>query len=538
MATYGIDLGTTYSCIAYIDGAGRPVIAKTDLGEETLPSVVHFEAPDNVVVGRAAKNVALLDPSNVVSLIKRQMGQEVEFDFHGQAQTPESISALILQALAQAAESGTGEPVRDVVVTVPAYFGVAEREATKQAGRIAGLNVLQVVPEPVAAALHYEALSGGRDRTILMFDLGGGTFDTTVILLHDQDVTVACTDGDHHLGGADWDAKIVEYLIDQFTSAHPDLDPGGDEQFLQALNTDAEQLKKDLSRAQARKYNVRFGAEVVKVELTRETFEDLTADLLEETLQITQRTLATAREKGITHFDEVLLVGGSSRMPAVAAKLREKPFGFKPKLVDPDLAVAKGAALFAVIESIKLSLDDGDNGLAASDVAVQQAANQLGISTEKVKELAKKKVTTVVPRAFGVKVLDSDDPSLQKEHIEHLLAANSPLPAQPPPQRFATVVPNQTQIKVEVWEQAGAKASRELAHNALIGEGLIDGLPPLPAGSPLEITMAMDEMGTLTVKAIELKTKRDLEIVLTIGGLSDAEVEAARNAQTRITVSE
>lgn len=541
MATYGIDLGTTYSCIASIDEFGRPAVARNEFGEDTTPSVVYFESPDNVVVGRTAKSSALLDPDHVVTHIKRQMGQDVTFEFHGQSHSPESISALILKELAQTAEHATNEPVRDVVITVPAYFGVAEREATKNAGRIAGLHVLQVVPEPVAAALHYEALSHGSDRTILVFDLGGGTFDTTVIRLQDKDIKVVCTDGDHHLGGADWDARIVAYLMEQFTAVHPDLDPGGDEQFQQGLYTDAEQLKKDLSRAQTRKYNVRFGPQVAPVELSRETFEELTSELLEQALAITKRTIDTARGLGVNHFDEVLLVGGSSRMPAIAEQLKER-FGFDARLHDPDLAVAKGAALFAEIESVKVTMaektGDGPSSKAVSEAAAKDVANRLGLSTEKVRELAKKTVTTVVPRAFGIKVIDSNDPNLEREFVEHLLPANTPLPANPSPQMFATVVPNQVEIKIEVWEQAGSTTSPELVHNAHIGEGLITGLPPLPAGSPMEVTMSMDEMGTLRVDAVELSTKNELHIELAIGGLDEAEVEAARNAVARYALSE
>ena len=220
MATYGIDLGTTYSCIAYVDTTGRPVVLKSAVGEDTTPSVVYFESPDNVVVGRQAKDSALLAPHLVVELIKRQMGEDVHYSFHGQDHTPESISALILRELANAAQQQTGDEVRDVVITVPAYFGLLEREATRKAGEIAGLNVLDVLAEPVAAALNYQVLDQGEGqpgpRHIFIFDLGGGTFDTTVIRIDGDDIQVICTDGNHHLGGADWDSAIVDYLLRGF----------------------------------------------------------------------------------------------------------------------------------------------------------------------------------------------------------------------------------------------------------------------------------------------------------------------------------
>ena len=210
--TFGIDLGTTHSCVAHIDETGRPAVIKSALGEDTTPSAVYFESPRNVVVGRAAKDAALLDPGLVAQLVKRDMGTDAEYTFRGERHTPETISALILRELAQTAAEHTGVAVRDVVITVPAYFGVAEREATRRAGEIAGLTVLDVLAEPVAAALNYQAVTGGAGsggRHILVYDLGGGTFDTTVIRLEGDDITALCTDGDHRLGGADWDDAIA-----------------------------------------------------------------------------------------------------------------------------------------------------------------------------------------------------------------------------------------------------------------------------------------------------------------------------------------
>ena len=210
--TFGIDLGTTHSCVARIDDAGKPVIIKSAIGEDTTPSAVYFESRQNVVVGRAAKNEALLAPDLVAQLVKRDMGTQAEYTFHGERHTPETVSALILRELARAAAEHVGEAVHDVVITVPAYFGVAEREATRRAGQLAGLNVLDVLAEPVAAALHYQAVTGrGSAGTehILVYDLGGGTFDTTVIRLEGDDITVVCTDGDDRLGGADWDEVIA-----------------------------------------------------------------------------------------------------------------------------------------------------------------------------------------------------------------------------------------------------------------------------------------------------------------------------------------
>ncbi|GIF26531.1 molecular chaperone DnaK (HSP70) [Actinoplanes tereljensis] len=529
MPTFGIDLGTTYSCIALVDDTGRPVVVKNAIGEDSTPSVVFFETPDNVVVGREAKNSARIYPDLVVSLIKRRMGEDgVELEFHGARHTPVSISGLILRELAQAAEQIAHLPVRDVVITVPAYFGVKEREATRAAGKAAGLNVLNVVPEPVAAALHYEALDSGTDRTLLVYDLGGGTFDTTVIRISGGDIEVICTDGDHHLGGADWDDRIADFLLQQFEQEHPGSGAGQSEDFLQELATAAEELKRALSSVTVRKHNLRFGDDVTRVEVSRETLERITGDLIEKTYEITQRTVEAARERGITSFDDVLLVGGSTRMP-VAAEMLRKRFGFEPKLHDPDQAVAKGAALFALIESVK-----GAPGSARlADVAAE-----LGMDAGSIERLAAKRVTTVVPRAFGLRVVDEKNPHADRDGmvIDHLLQANTPLPANPPVRHYGTAFEGQHGITLEIWEQAGATESDRPEDNAHIGEGRIDGLPALRKGSPIEVTFAMDEMGTLRMHAIEGTHGKEVSVVLAIAGLTAQEVDEARSAVAKYTV--
>lgn len=537
MATYGIDLGTTHSCIAYVDQTGRPVILKSAIGEETTPSVVYFESPANVVVGRQAKDSAILAPHLVAELVKRQMGEDVHYSFYGQDYTPESISALILRELARAAREQTREEVLDVVITVPAYFGLLEREATRKAGQIAGLNVLDVLAEPVAAAVNYQVLGEGAEvRHILVYDLGGGTFDTTVIRIDGDDIHVVCTDGDRHLGGTDWDSAISDFLLRGFTEQYPQLDPGGDEQFMQDLATAAEQLKKALSATMARKHNVRFDGSVVQLELTREHFEELTSELLERTMEITDRTIATARKKGVERFDDVLLVGGMTIMPAIARTLKER-FALEARLQDPHLAVAKGAALFALMKKVKVSMPgEGDSGTA------QQVADQLGITVEQVENLAAKHVATVVPRAFGIKVVDPNDPVYKidpnraREYISHLLTANTPLPADTGPETFSTVFENQRVVKLEVWEQAGSIASEELEHNTHIGEGRLRDLPPRPAKTPFQVVFHMTETGLLQVHAWEAESGREVRFEIQIGGLDDKAVQQAASAVARIDV--
>jgi len=545
MATYGIDLGTTYSCIAYVDTTGRPVVLKSAVGEDTTPSVVYFESPDNVVVGRQAKDSALLAPHLVVELIKRQMGEDVHYSFHGQDHTPESISALILRELANAAQQQTGDEVRDVVITVPAYFGLLEREATRKAGEIAGLNVLDVLAEPVAAALNYQALDQGEGqpgpRHIFIYDLGGGTFDTTVIRIDGDDIQVICTDGNHHLGGADWDSAIVDFLLRGFAEQYPDLDPGGDEQFMQDLATTAEQLKKALSATQSRKHNVRFDGSVVQLELTREHLGELTSELLERTMEITERTIATAREKGVDRFDDVLLVGGMTITPAIAYTLKER-FGLDARQQDPHLAVAKGAALFALMKKVKVSMP-GEDDARPDREAAQKVADQLGISVEQVENMAAKHVATVVPRAFGLKVVDTSDPVFKtdpdraRRYISHLLTANTRLPADTGPQPFATIYDNQREVNLEVWEQAGSVASEELEHNTHIGEGVLADLPPRPAHAPFEVVFHMTEMGLLKVHGYEAGSGREVRFEIQIGGMDETKVRQAAAAVARYEVS-
>ncbi|MDA3646431.1 Hsp70 family protein [Saccharopolyspora indica] len=518
MATFGIDLGTTHSCISYVDETTRPVIAKSAIGEDTTPSVVYFERPGSALVGTAAKNSALLAPHLVAQLVKRDMGREgVEFTYHRERYTPEKISALVLRELARAAEENTGLEVRDVVITVPAHFGIAEREATRRAGDIAGLTVLDVLAEPVAAALHHHVLDDAPGtRHVLVYDLGGGTFDTTVIRVSGDDVQVVCTDGDGELGGADWDQRIVDHLLGTFREAHPKLDPSADELAMQEFADRAEEVKKALSATMSRNVALRASGAAVNVKFTRELLEELTADLLDRTMTITGRIIDTARRKGVERFDEVLLAGGMTRMPAVSAAL-EKRFGLTARLSEPDLAVAKGAALFALIKQAKSG-----------------SARQLGITEADAAAMARKRVATVVPRAFGVKAVDPRDPLAltdpirARQMVAHLLQPNTQLPADTGPFPFQTAIDNQRMAEIEVWEQAGPDPSDELADNTKVGHGMLTGIPARPAGCRIEITFAMSETGELTVHAKELETGNDVRFELNIGGADRKSVARAR----------
>ena len=550
---FGIDLGTTNSCVARIDEAGRAVIVKSALGEDTTPSVVYFESAEHATVGRAAKNEALLAPELVAQLVKRDIGSGKEYTFHGRPHTPEMVSALILRELAGAAEENCGQVVRDVVITVPAYFGVAEREATRRAGQLADLNVLDVLAEPVAAALHYRAVTapgGGpaaTTRYVLVYDLGGGTFDTTVIRLAGDDVSVVCTDGDRQLGGADWDRILADHLLASFSAEHPRLRPQDDPAFMQDLLIGAERLKEELSDASSRRYIIRFGGAVTQVELTRDKLEELTAGLLDRTVEVTRRTIETARGQGAATFDDVLLVGGMTRMPVVTRVLKER-LGLNARHHEPDLAVAKGAALYALMRTVRPAGDGaigggpagnraGEGAAASALKSPERVAADTGMTVEEVERLARTRVATVVPRGFGVKSLDGSDPLAltdplhARQLIVHLLPANTALPADTGPFSFLTSTVNQRMVGIEVWEQAGEWESEDPAENRRIGNGLLKNLPPrLPMGTLIEVTFFMSETGLLTVRATQPDSGAELQFDLQIGDLDKAGMDKARRS--------
>jgi len=543
---FGIDLGTTYSAIAYIDETGRPTVCRNDNNSEITPSVVQFETPTNVIVGESAKQSAFIDADSVMSLIKRQMGEDREYEFHGEVHTPESISALILRRLATDAATYTNGPVEQVVITVPAYFGARQKEATKKAGLIAGLEVVGILPEPVAAAVHYDATSGGVDKTVLVYDLGGGTLDTTVIRVSASEITVICTDGDTNLGGADWDARLRDHVLERFVAeASPVESPEDDAEFLQEVANKAEEVKKQLSLQESRPVQLRFAGAAARVEVTRAEFETMTADLLDRTVEIVRRTLATLEEKspGAT-IDEVLLVGGSTRMPMVAARL-VKEFGWDPKLHDPELAVAKGAAIFALSrvvyrmqQEVKEKAGSAAEAEREASKVVTEVARQYGLSEATVKQLSEKRTHSVLPKAFGVRLQDSHDPD--RDFVKHLAFANDALPTGDRTLTAQTVDHTQTQVLIKLYEQAGTVASEELSANNPLndGSGLITGIPVQPVGctAKVDIVMSIDEDGLLQLRATERSTGNDLLIRVAVG-LSAEQLGDAIDAVSKISVS-
>ncbi|MEU4249052.1 Hsp70 family protein [Amycolatopsis sp. NPDC026612] len=551
LRVFGIDLGTTYSAIAYVDESGRTTVCRNTDNQETTPSVVYFENESNVVVGSVAKESAVTQPDRVVSRVKREMGTKAVFDFDGHAHTPESISALILKQLAKDAAEYSGGEVAKVVVTVPAYFGMLERDATKNAGKIAGLDVIGIVPEPVAAALHYEATTGADNKTVLVYDLGGGTFDTTVIRVSAEEIEVVCTDGDDRLGGADWDDRLREHLLAAFAAqVPPGTDPEDDEEFLQSLATLAENTKKQLSKVDSRPVALRGAGASARIDVTRTQFEEMTEDLLDKTIDIVRRTLATLEEKAPgTAIDEVLLVGGSTSMPAVATRLRAE-FGWEPKLHDPHLAVAKGAALYALGRVVHKEQEEArEQASSAGDAetrvaeAVGDLETRTGIAAGTLRSLAAKQTRNVLPKAFGVKLLDTGDPDWERKperyYVEHLVHANDALPTGVQVLDARTVYEGQREIEIELFEQSGAVAGPEMSENKFLneGKGSITGLPPLPKGSPLKIGMEVDDEGLLRVEATEPSTGNSLRIEVRVSVLSEEQIEEATKTVSALTVS-
>ena len=547
---FGIDLGTTYSAISYIDDSGRPTVVRNTIsGSETTPSAVYFENESNVVVGAYAKNVAKLYPDRVVQRVKRDMGRERQWEFDGKSHTPESISALILKQLAQDGRDYSGREVNQVVITVPAYFGMLEKDATRKAGRIAGLDVIGIVPEPVAAALQYEVVAG-EERTVLVYDLGGGTFDTTVIRISSDRIDVLCTDGDQELGGADWDDRLTSYLVQEFVSkANPSHDPLDDAQFMQELVLTAEEVKRSLSQAAMRSVPLRFAGAAAVIEVTREVFEQQTRDLLDRTIDLTDRTLQKLATKlgeadAAARIDEVLLVGGSAKMPAVKARLAEK-YGWQPRLHEPDLAVAKGAARFALNRAVwTADTESGPQPTKAQQAErIAAIATRTGMDEDVLRTFAAKTITNVLPKAFGVRLVDTDRPGWQNDiegasYIHHLVHADETLPSGDRELAASTVTANQTAVRIEVHEQAGGTESRELSANKPVdhGEGTIDVPPGLPAHSPINVTMFVDEEGLLSVSAVEPSSGKNLKIRVRVSVLSDEEVSRAEAAVSAIQV--
>lgn len=505
----GIDLGTTYSCVARLDEYGRPEVLPNLDGELTTPSVVYFEMGASVVVGEAAKNELRREPDRVVQLIKRHMGEDdyhVEID--GEAYLPQQVSAIILRSIVEGALSAAGltlpddGPLADVVITVPAYFGNAERQATRDAGKIAGLNVVNIINEPTAAAIAYGTTTQGGPANVLVYDLGGGTFDVTVIQVTSEEVRVIATDGDHSLGGADWDVMLQDLLAEKYAAEHLDKgDPRTDDSAAGELVILAEAAKRDLSRKEKYRTSVTAHGERAAVEVTRAEYEKVTSGLVERTLDFTRSIIEVAQKKGITDFGAVLLVGGMSRSPVIARRLTET-FQWlpKPQLADPDLIVAKGAVLFAA-HSVRESSEE------PAEMSDQGIGPYLPTNLSRI--------VNVSSKGYGVAVVDG--PLDKVGYIEWFVKPNDSIPCQSK-MTLRTVHAGQVAVDVSVFESPTAVLGSEINANKLLVKGELEGLPPRqPAGQPVHVEFVLGDDGILHIRA-EAANGRELRLEAWISG--------------------
>lgn len=480
----GIDLGTTNSCIAVMEG-GEPVVIPNAEGNRTTPSVVAFTKDGERLVGEVAKRQAVTNPDRTIISIKRHMGKDYKRTIDGKDYTPQEISAMILQKLKADAESYLGETVTDAVITVPAYFTDSQRQATKDAGRIAGLNVRRIINEPTAAALAYGLDKLDGHQKIMVYDLGGGTFDVSILEVGDGVFEVLATRGNNHLGGDDFDQAIIDYVAEEFKKEHG-IDLREDKMALQRLKEAAEKAKKELSTTMTTNINLPFvtataaGPLHLNMDLTRAKFNELTEHLVEKTIEPVRLALEDAGLKA-SDIDKVLLVGGSTRIPAVQEAVKRITGKNPQKDINPDECVAIGAAI------------------------------QAGVLSGEVRDLL---LLDVTPLSLGIETLGGV--------TTKIIERNTTIPTRKS-QIFTTAADNQTSVEIHV-----VQGERQFAKdNTTLGRFILDGIPPAPRGVPqIEVTFDIDANGIVNVSAKDLGTGKEQKITITSStNLTEEEIQ-------------
>lgn len=554
MSTYGIDLGTTYSCIATLDRNGNPEVIRNQAdASDTLASAVFFESADNVIIGNSAKDMVETDGERVVQFVKREIGKPNArtYEFDGKTYTPVEISTLILKRLKQMAEEQGGS-VDDVVITCPAYFGLEERNATKKAGEMAGMNVLNLINEPTAAALSYCARQFQEERTILVYDLGGGTFDVTIVKMalvmnadgnEVQKVTVVATGGNDELGGKDWDDKLFDFILQACCDENGLTPDEIDVETRQLIRSRVETTKKKLSNAESAKVKVNVNGAMTTVVISREEFENLTSDKVAQTMNYVEETLQKA---GNVEIDMVLLVGGSTYMPMIR-NVVEGRFPGKVQIHEPDRAVAMGAAIYAnmLVEEIE---DEPVSPVGPVDP--NKPANPEAPSSDSTKKHSAGSgigmgpgitIEDQTPRSFGPGVLSE----VGEYIIDNIIKMGEVMPATCV-KTYYTAADNMEKIVLRAFENMcmddaltpcvnnyGEEQPTDPAYNVkLLGE-LDMMLPPnTKKGSPIEVTFQVDAIGVY-VKAVNLSTGELVETTLRM----ESDVDAATSAVNQIGVS-
>ena len=546
---FGIDLGTTYSCIAYIDENNKPVVVKNMEGELTTPSVVYFETKEDIIVGESAKESSKMYPDEVVQFIKRSMGKpNSNLKINGVDMSPPEISSYILKKIVgDAVENlkiegklADDEDIKDVVITCPAYFGINERTATQTAGELAGLNVIQIINEPTAAAITYGVADDSVEKTVLVYDRGGGTFDVTMIHIQPGEIKVVCTGGDHNLGGKDWDDKVLLYLDDEFQrqtkKSESVLD---DPETLQELVLATEKAKKLLTSKEKAPISINYKGERVRIELTRDKFDSLTNDLLERTIKLTDDMFKEAEKKGYSKnsVNEILLVGGSSKMPQVSRRVKEA-FNIPTKMFDPDESVAKGAALFAdrknelnilldeIAEKTGQSKEDLKMALDLGKTDINSLAESANIDTSERKYLGSSddiKISNVSSRSFGTVAYNN-----QKQlRLFNLIFKNDTLPKEAT-DIFYPASGKQKNINIQVLENLSSDKAIDPKLGSEIGSVILDLPKDVDENTEIALTFKLNEEGLLELKAIERKNNTYIEARFeTKEGLNEEEMSSA-----------